>query len=442
MKRPASSFLLVLALSGLALAQSPKPEDFIAKGKTFVDLMAKEDFAAANNLLDPSIQKMLSPARLAETWKSATAQFGAYQKQLGARHESSGQFDIVFVTCQFARTPFDFKFSFRDTGALMAAQLVLTVDPALAHLTLPDTLQETELVVGTDEWALPATLTTPATGGPFPAVVLVHGSGPQDRDETMYSTKPFRDLAWGLASRGVAVLRYVKRTKAYTNRLVSGKISVTLKEETVDDAVAAVALLRKTAGVDPKRIYVLGHSLGGTAIPRIGAADPQIHGFIVLAGTARPLEDIVLEQFTYIVSLDTSTPADKKKAFLDKLAAQVARVKDPKLTKDSPATDLPLRLPADYWLDLRGYRPAEMAKQLKQPMLILQGERDYQATMDDFNLWKAALGDRQNVTFKSYPKMNHLFVEGQGKATPAEYMKPARVSETVIDDIAAWVKQH
>jgi uncharacterized protein len=441
MKRCVLSLLLVMAFSGAAFAQAVKPEDLVAKSKNFVDLLAKEDFAGANSLLDASIQKLLSPVRLTQTWKSAVNQFGAYQKQVGARHESAGQFEVVFVTCQFVRTPFDFKFSFKDNGALMAVQLVLTVDPALAHLTLPSTLQETEVVIGTNEWRLPGTLTTPASGGPFPAVVLVHGSGPADRDETLYSTKPFRDLAWGLASRGVAVLRYVKRTKEYGNRLATGKISVTLKEETVDDAVAAVALLKKTEGIDPKRIYVLGHSLGGTAIPRIGAADPQIHGLVVLAGSARPLEDVALEQITYISTLDTMTPPDRRKMLLDKFAAQVARVKDPKLSQDTPVTELPLHLPADYWLDLRGYHPAEAAKQLRQPMLILQGERDYQSTMDDFKLWKAALDGRKNVAFKSYPKLNHLFVEGEGKATPAEYMKPARVSETVIDDIAAWVKQ-
>jgi dienelactone hydrolase len=267
----------------------------------------------------------------------------------------------------------------------------------------------------------------------------VHGSGPNDQDETVLANKPFRDVAWGLASRGVAVLRYVKRTKAYPDRPTSGG-ALTLKEETVDDALAAVALLKKTEGIDAKRIFVLGHSLGGTAIPRIGAADATIRGFIVLAGTTRPLEDVILEQMTYILSNQPTMPQAKKDEAINSMKVKVALVKDAKLSATTSARDLPFAVPAEYWLDLRGYKPAEAARQLKQPMLILQGERDYQVTMDDFNGWKTALGDRKNVVFKTYPKLNHLFMAGEGKILPTEYMRPGRVAASVIEDIAAWVK--
>ena len=110
-------------------------------------------------------------------------------------------------------------------------------------------------------------------------------------------------------------------------------------------------------------------------------------------------------------------------------------------SRDREGVPLPLRLPAEYWLDLRGHQPAQAARQLKQLMRILQGERDYQATMDGFKLCRAAPGDRKNVTFQSYPNLNHLFIEGEGKTTSAEYMKLFHVSGTIIDDIAAWVKQ-
>jgi dienelactone hydrolase len=110
--------------------------------------------------------------------------------------------------------------------------------------------------------------------------VLVHGSGPQDRDETIGPNKPFRDLAWGLASQGIAVLRYEKRTKKHAMKLVLIKNTITVKQETIDDALAAVALLRKTERIDPNRIFVLGHSLGGMLIPRIGARDPDVAHWI------------------------------------------------------------------------------------------------------------------------------------------------------------------
>jgi len=431
------AFLLAACLlcAGPALAQNVKPEELIARGKAFVDLMAKEDFAGANKMLDASVQKMLTPERLAGVWKMLPAQFGAYQKQAGAKHERAGMNELVIVNCEFQRSPMDFRFTFNSSGGMVGVR----VAPGAVVVPKPDNVKESELVVDAGNWPLPATLSTPVTGGPFPAVVLVHGSGPHDQDETMFTNKPFRDLAYGLASRGVAVLRYIKRTKEYPSRSTAGG-AITLKEETVDDAVAAVALLKKTEGIDAKRIFVLGHSLGGMAIPRIGAGDPSIRGFIVLAGSTRPLEDIIIGQMDYIMSNDPSISPATKAEKLTAMQAKVAQVKDPKLSAETSIKDLPMGIPAEYWLDLRAYKPAEAAKQLKQPMLILQGERDYQATMEDFSGWKSALGDRKNVVFKTYPKLNHLFIAGEGKILPAEYMRPGRVDQTVIEDIAAWVK--
>jgi hypothetical protein len=151
------------------------------------------------------------------------------------------------------------------------------------------------------------------------------------------------------------------------------------------------------------------------------------------------MEDSILEQFTYIFNLDGDISAEEQ-AELDKLVEQVARAKDPQLSADVPSSDLPLGIPAAYWLDLRGYVPAEAAKTLTQPMLILQGGRDYQVTTADFDLWKTALSPRANVQFKFYPDLNHLFITGQGPSTPSEYQVSGHVSEQVINDIAAWIK--
>lgn len=294
--------------------------------------------------------------------------------------------------------------------------------------------------MGTVQLALPGTLTLPKGQGPFAAVVLVHGSGPQDRDETIGPSKPFRDLAHGLASRGIAVLRYEKRTKAFPTQMAAIVNTLTVKEEVIDDVLAAAALLRENNQIDPNKVFVLGHSLGGYVVPRIGKLDSKIAGFIIMAGTARPLEDVVVEQLTYIFSLD-GVISDTEKASLEQLKGQAARVKDPNLSAETPAADLLLGAPASYWLDLRGYRPAEVAKELSRPMLILQGGRDYQVTDADFQLWKKALSSRKNVEFKFYEGLNHLFVEGQGKSTPAEYEQAGNVAKVVLDDIAEWIKR-
>jgi fermentation-respiration switch protein FrsA (DUF1100 family) len=296
------------------------------------------------------------------------------------------------------------------------------------------------VVVGSGEWALPGTLTLPKGDGPFPAVVLVQGSGAHDRDETIGPNKPLRDVAWGLASQGIAVLRYEKRNKEHPVKMAAIKDKITIKEEVVDDAVAAAALLRTDKDIDKKRIYVLGHSLGALVGPQIGLRDPELTGVILLAGNTRPLEDVILDQIAYILSLQKESGKEEKEE-LEKIKKQVLRVKDAKLTPDTPASELPLGIPATYWLALRDYRPMEVVAGFHRPILVLQGERDYQVTMEDFAGWQKALKSNKEAILKSYPKLNHLFMEGEGKAKPAEYDKAGHVSQEVIDDIARWIKK-
>jgi fermentation-respiration switch protein FrsA (DUF1100 family) len=232
------------------------------------------------------------------------------------------------------------------------------------------------------------------------------------------------------------VLRYEKRTQEHGVKFVQLK-DPGAKEELLDDALAAAALLRKQKEIDPKRVFILGHSLGAAWAPQLGTLDPDLAGLVVMAGFTRPLEDLILEQFTYLSSLGEGLTDEE----MGKLKEKVARVKDPKLAADTPRADLPLGIPASYWLQLRAYDPAATAAKLKTPVLVLQGERDYQVTMADFEGWKKALGGRKGATLKSYPRLNHLFVEGEGKSRPQEYQKAGHVAREVVDDIAAWVKK-
>lgn len=332
-------------------------------------------------------------------------------------------------------------------GAESLADMALASAPKTAEYQPPtyaavSSFHEQSLTVGAGTpWALPATLTLPTGTGPFPAVVLVHGSGPNDRNETLGPNKPFQDLAWGLASQGIAVLRYDKRTLVRRDKMIQLP-NLTVKEETIDDAVAAAALLRGTRDIDPKRIFVLGHSLGGMLVPRIGLADKSgIAGFIVFAGATRPLEEEWVRQYEYIYGLHGQiTPQEQ--AEIDEYKRQAARIKQ--LSAADVARnnkELLLYIPPSYWLDLRGYFPPAAALKLKQPLLILQGERDYNVTMDAFHDWQQALAKRADVSFKSYSKLDHLFLEGTGPASDADYARPRNIPKYVVDDIAEWIKK-
>jgi dienelactone hydrolase len=429
-----------LLFSGQILDES-FPDELIAQAREFVDLMAKGEFSIAVENFDSVMSKAMPEEKLKVVWQTVIKQAGPFKKQIGTRTETLPKFDIVYVTCHFEKDDLDVKVVFNREKQIAG----LWFAPVQKEYTTPEYVKlnacrEKEIVVGSGEWALPGTLAIPSGKGSFPAVVLVHGSGPNDRDESIGPNKPFRDLAWGLASQKIAVLRYEKRTRVYSQRLKDFEGKFTIQEETVDDALAAVNLLRKIEGIDKKKIYVLGHSLGGMIAPRIGLLDTEIAGFIIMAGTTRPVEEVMLEQVKYIISIDGKITEDEK-ARLSEIEKAVERIKRLKKSDSITGHGNLLGAPPEYWLDLRSYNPSVTAKYVRQPMLILQGGRDYQVTEKDFDGWKNALSSRPDIEFKIYPKLNHLFIEGKGKSTPAEYSQAGHVAKYVIDDIAAWIKR-
>jgi dienelactone hydrolase len=439
--------VLAFGIVSLARAEAPAQPvraDPVPAAERFVDRLARGEYDAAAQQFDEAVARALPPDKLEKTWQSVVAGAGAFKGRLRSNAVRDQGLDIVVVTCAFEKAPINVKVVFNKKGEIAGLWFAPSEPPAAAYQSpayvTAGSFSQQDVVVGEGQWALPATLTVPKGAGRFPAVVLVHGSGPLDRDETIGPNKPFRDLAEGLASRGIAVLRYEKRTKAHQAKMAAMKDTLTVNEETVDDAVAAVSRLRGTDRIEPQAIFVLGHSLGGIVVPRIAARAPEARGFIIMAGAARPFEDVILDQMEYVLSVNGARPDEAAQA-LAKIKAQVAKAKEPNLSADTPASDLPLGAPARYWLDLQKIKPAEAIRTVKRPLLVLQGGRDYQVTEKDFDLWKQALTGRDDATLKFYPDLNHLFAEGKGKAVPAEYSKAGHVAQGVIDDIAAWVKK-
>ena len=297
--------------------------------------------------------------------------------------------------------------------------------------------------VGVGTPRLTATLTVPAGRGPFPAVVLVSGSGPNDQDETLGPDKPFLDLADGLAAGGVATLRYDKRTKDYPAQLDLATFTPT--QEYVPDAIAAVDLLRSRPEVAPSRIYVLGHSQGGTFAPLIAKTDPGVAGVIMMAAAAEPFGADLVRQVRYLATLGGSIGAHAQAEMPAVLQAE-AQIDSPDLASEPASTHMSPLLggagPA-YWLDLRRYDEVATAREIPQPLLFLQGDRDYQVTVaDDLDLWTQGLSGRPGVTLHTYTQDDHLFIGGSGPPSPADYDHPGHVDAHVIADIVSWIRGH
>lgn len=432
---------------GFQQADTGSEDDLVVKARAFLDALNKGNFEAAARDFDATMMKVSGPEKLAEFWKQVPERMGVFKRQTAARRDRLGEYEIALITCEFEKVTLDARVVFDKEKKIAGFQFIPSLPPAKYEppsYADPAKFEESEVKVGDGgDWPLPGTLTVPKGGGPFPAVVLVHGSGPNDRDETLGPNKPFQDLAWGLASNGIAVVRYEKRTRIYGPKLVADPrfiAELTVKEETIDDALEAVRLLGTTAGVDRKRIFVLGHSLGGMLIPRIALAGKglDIAGFIVMAGLTTPVPETYLRQMTYLLSLDGETSQDDKKQ-LDDIGRDVARI-NALQDSDTGKSEKIINAPPAYWLDLRGHYPPDVALKIDRPILILQGSRDYQVTIEDFENWKKALSGRADVEFKLYPKLNHLFAEGQGFSTPNEYsLVHGSVAEYVVTDIAAFI---
>ncbi len=433
--------LLLLAVASPMSAQDDGPPvELVSRAESFVAHLRSGQFEEATASFDSTMKSQFSATRLADTWAAVQAQMGDYLTQESVRHDSVQGYRRIFLTSTFESAKLDIMVVFNDRdeiSGLFFRPAAAPVAPSGApSYAVPESYREVAVTVGQEGWELPGTLTLPMSGGPFPAVVLVHGSGPNDRDETVGANKPFRDLALGLASLGVAVLRYDKRTMVHASRL--GDVAdFTVREETIDDALAAVAFLQSHSQVDGERVFVLGHSLGGTVAPRIGSAAPGIAGLIIMAGAVRPLEDLILEQTTYLIELDGEI-SEAERVRHEQIAQEVALVRALSDNQDDSVQRV-LGAPAAYWLDLRSHPPAATAAELDIPMLILQGERDYQVTMADYAGWRQALAGRPNVVFVSYPELNHLFIAGEGASGPEEYQRPGNVSQQVVRDIASWI---
>ena len=428
--------LLLIFFLAFAQAQSNGPE---ARAKEFLEILVKQDFPAAQAMLNATLGAQLTVPKLQQAWERIQAGVGPFERVTGVHIESSESSDVVFLTCKFEKGAFDLRLPVDKAGHISGLNLSQHVEYTPPDYVDPASFSEKEVIVGSGQWSVHGTLTIPKGEGPFPALILVHGSGAANRDYALGPNMMFRDLAWGAASHGVAVLRYNKSVNEHPE-MVSKRPLFTVKEESIDDALAAAELLRNTPGIDPRRIFVLGHSLGATVAPRIGKADQRIAGLIIMGGTTHALFDLLVPQTIHNLTLHGPMTAAQEK-MVDGLREQVARANDPKLTADAPASEMPMGMPAAYILDLRGYHPEQVARELKQPLLILQGERDYQVTMEDFATWKSALAAKKNVEFHSYPTLNHLFMPGEGVSSDEEYARPGHLSRAVVEDVGVWIKR-
>lgn len=431
-------FLLLIAQAGNLFAQS---SDRTTAAESVLRQLRNGCGDSLYAASTPQVQGQLKAESYNAIWQQLEMQAGTLQGTADWQQKDQPSYAICQKRLEFERAALIMTVTF-DAEGRIAGLFFAPAPPAAAppaggetsdHInnsektspaqehTSPPAGDVRNVTVQNGKVQLPATLVLPngaMVERPVPAVVFVHGSGPNDRDETIGPNRLFRDLADSLAAAGIASLRYDKRTYVYraaTASISGGKLDYDV--ETVDDAVAAIDLLRHTAGIDPQRIYVVGHSQGAMLAPRIAARSGKAAGCVMLAAPARTLDVLLHEQLRHLAPQSGMTVAQA----------------------DSTADSMWHKLPADYRAMASAYDPVAEAAALGVPMLFLQGGNDYQVTAADFSLYQKALRGNPRARFLFLPEADHLMRPLAKQAVPADYTRFVPISGKAVGEIIKFL---
>jgi uncharacterized protein len=433
------SFALLSAVTG-GFPVAHATDTCMARSAEMLQSFRKGDYQAVTTHFDDTMKAALDAQKLSDIWQQQLpGAMGAFDRSAETQAQRQGSHTIATTPLHFANGWLSMKVACNADGHVTGLFFAPGQAPSAAALSSDIDAKGASnhaLAVLSPLGPLPGTLVLPAGDGPFPTVLLLAGSGPQDRDETIGPNAPLRDLAEALAAAHIASFRYEKRTHVYGQQM-AGK-AVTVDDEVTDDAITALHLLAQQPHVDPHRLFVLGHSLGALMAPRIGQRDRHLAGLVLLAAPAAFDLDTVLRQMRYI-----GQQQGVSAAVLAKQMAPIVQARDAMAHADPthPPMGSFFHAPASYWLSLRDYNAVDVAKTLHEPMLVLQGSGDYQVTpAHDFSQWQAAFTSSVRVKLREYPGLSHLFMPAGTPPSPTDYDKAGHVDPRVLGDIVTWIR--
>ena len=395
-------------------------------GKSFINsLFVERNYSKSYSYFDETVKSQISEDVLKDTQQQLEAQLGKFKSIIETNNEAL----TFFYYSEFEKMKLDIKISFSENSKIIGFFFVPHKEFKKENSLGKD------LNIKSSNIELKGTLLNSENGNLKKLVIFAHGSGPNDRDETIFENKPFKDIAENLYSKGISSYRFDKRTLSNPE---SFNDKSTIDDEVTNDIINIVAYFKNDSKFSNYEITVLGHSLGAYLLPRIANKSNQISKIILLAGNSRPLDHLIIEQYEYLYKL---TPSQELKDASQKVKEQIAVLNSKSFNINTPKEKLPFNLSANYWQSVLNYKPLNEIQKVKIPILILQGERDYQVTMKDFELWKTKLKNNKKVSFISYPKLNHIFMSGEKPSDPKEYAIKGIVDEKVIEDIKNFIIQ-
>ncbi len=437
-----SALLMVSVIPALA---EETGETFVTQ--YFTDLMSGEKNTELYALFTDEVKAQLPQVSFEGIWPQLTALCGAFVGFGEMTTQDIQGYKVYLQRLDMENQDLDMSLAVDASGKVGGLNFAPAKTVEAAPAELPQGIVEEDVFIGEGERELPGTLTLPAEGDNFPGVVLVHGSGPNDRDESVGQTKLFRDLAWTLAQNGIASVRYDKRTNVYGEKIAAQVQSdFTVEEETIQDAILAGKIMKSDARINAEKTFLIGHSMGAMLGPRIATESEGLFtGLVLVSGTPLPLTDIILAQNEDGLA---KLPEDQRAAQQPLVDAEQQKLKTLSTATAEEARALTVfGIPGYYLYEMGQYDAAKLALDLQLPTFILQGGKDFQVTeANGYDAWQKALGEQDFITYKLYPELNHVMMAYTGdpalQGTVAEYNTPANVDQTVAQDIIAWILSH
>lgn len=375
---------------------------------------------------DENMKAFINQEKLAETLESSFIGYGNFVE---LSDEVISQDNTYIVSIKMENG--NLKASVAFQGENQVCGLYLSPDMTQTA-PIPDGITELELnLKAQDGLSMGGILCLPQGTGPFPTVIFVHGSGPCDKEETIGANQVFKDLAMQLAQNGIASYRYDKRT--YVDREID--VSFTIQDEVTNDVLDAITLLKENEYVDGSKLYVLGHSLGAQMVPMIAQETSDVKGWIMMAPPARQLQDLMIEQANFLAELDGNVD-DNEAVQIQIIEGGIESIKRLGGMEDD---ELVLGGYKAYWQSLKEYDQVDEARYIEEPVLLLQGEEDYQVTMTDFEMWQDAFEGNDLWTFKSFKGLTHTMMPGSKNDGAASYNIPSHISSDVIQSIKEFI---
>jgi pimeloyl-ACP methyl ester carboxylesterase len=413
------------------------PESIVEAGERFIQDMQAGEFDRALEWFRSDAQRQVSAGQLEHIWLGYTAVGGQFQEISDTEEVVEAGFDGVDLSMAFERGTHVMRVLVDDQESFAVVGIYINDEYERPDYVDTDAFSAQSATVETENCLMDAEITVPTDAESVPGVILVHGSDPigaANMNLGGAGSRPFQDLAEGLASQGVAVLRYDRRSHACPNSLSNEEW--TLDAITVDDALVALDRLRQVPAVDTDRTVVAGLSLGAMATPRIAERDGTLAGGVMLAAPARNFYEIFIEQFEHLANLG-EYEWEAMQTVYERWRDRIDRIRN----GDYAESDIVLDYPGALWTSVDEYDQIGTAQRIDTPLFLLQGTRDYQVSPErDFGLWQDALADRPNTRFELYENLNHVFQYGEGPPTQTEYSLANPVDEAVVMDIASWVQ--